>query len=274
MTGTAAGRIRAWAGRRIGAFLIAAFAASSSAPASANEAAPGTDNALATLCGIVETAARQERLPVNFFTRLIWRESAFHSGAVSPAGAQGVAQFMPGAASDRGLADPFDPAAAIPASAKLLAELAQRFGNLGLAAAAYNAGPNALADWLAGKSVLPLETQDYVLAITGHAVEEWRGDKPPASDSPEPSEPCLASIAKLSVAHGPDASPIVSGPFAPAGGRASARPQRGYYSAVGRMQLLRLAADAHMTAGTYVLLALKDRGLDGKDDNLRKARTK
>ncbi len=141
MTGTTTGA------RRVGAFFIAALAASS-APALADQTAPATDNAL--LCGIVETAARQEGLPVNFFTRLIWRESAFHSGAVSPAGAQGVAQFMPGAASDRGLADPFDPAAAIPASAKFLAELAHRFGNLGLAAAAYNAGPKALADWLAG----------------------------------------------------------------------------------------------------------------------------
>lgn len=254
----------------------------------ADEAAPATDNGLATLCGIVETAARQEGLPVNFFTRLIWRESAFHSGAVSPVGAQGVAQFMPGAASERGLADPFDLAAAIPASAKFLAELAQRFGNLGLAAAAYNAGPNALADWLAGKSVLPLKTQDYVLAITGHDVEEWRGANPPSPAAPDPDKPCLASIGNLRVALGPEASPIVPGPFGPWGvqaagrfsgsaPRAFARAPHGYYNAVGRMQLLRLAADAHMTARAYVLLALKDRGLDGKDDDRldrRKARTK
>ncbi len=158
-----------------------------------------------------------------------------------------------------------------------MAELARRFGNLGLAAAAYNAGPNALADWLAGKSVLPLETQDYVLAITGHDVEEWRGANPPSAAAPDPDKPCLTSIGNLGVAQGPEASPIVSGPFAPWGVRASARPQRGYYSAVGRMQLLRLAADAHMTARAYVLLALKDRGLDGKDDDRldrRKARSK
>ena len=149
LTGAARSRIR---GRAIGVCLAAALAASSSAPAFADPPAPApaTDNALATICGIVETAAKSEGLPVNFFTRLIWRESAFHPGAVSPAGAQGVAQFMPGTASERGLADPFDPAAAIPASAKLLADLAQRFGNLGLAAAAYNAGANAVADWLAG----------------------------------------------------------------------------------------------------------------------------
>ncbi len=244
MTGTPAGGIRRRRKWRIGGCVVAALA-SWSAPALAAEAALASDNALATLCEIVETAAKQEGLPLNFFTRLIWRESAFRPGAVSPAGAQGVAQFMPGTANERRLADPFDPAAAIPASARLLAELAQRFGNLGLAAAAYNAGPNALAGWLAGRGFLPIETQDYVLAITGHDVEEWRGDKPPASASPDPAEPCLASIAKLRVARGPQASPIVSGLFAPWGVqisasfdkgsalRAFARAQHDYYSVIG-----------------------------------------
>ena len=186
-------------------------------------AEPATDNALATLCGIVETSARAEGLPVNFFTRLIWRESSFRPSAVSPAGAMGVAQFMPGTASERGLADPFDPAAAIPASARLLAELSARFGNLGLAAAAYNAGPNALMNWLASDGYMPVETQDYVFAITGHGVEEWRAGKPPAQASPDPNEPCLASIEKLRVARWPGgASPVVSGLFAPWGVQISA----------------------------------------------------
>jgi Transglycosylase SLT domain/SPOR domain len=207
-------------------FIAAAFVAWSMAPAFA-ETAPATDNALATLCGIVETSAREEGLPVNFFTRLIWRESSFRPGAVSPAGAQGVAQFMPGTANDRGLADPFDPATAIPASAKLIAELAQRFGNLGLAAAAYNAGPHALANWLAGEGDLPAETQDYVLAITGHDVGEWRGADPPSAAAPDPDQPCLASIAKLRVARGPDASLAVSGLFAPWGVQISASFDKG-----------------------------------------------
>ena len=247
MTGTTPGGIGARRWRRIAAFVVAAVAVASTAPALAAEAAPATDNALATLCGIVETSAKQQGLPINFFTRLIWRESAFHPGAVSPAGAQGVAQFMPGTASERGLADPFDPAAAIPASAKLLGDLAQRFGNLGLAAAAYNAGANAVAGWLTGNGFLPIETQDYVVAITGHDVEEWRGDKPPASASPDPAEPCLASIAKLRVARGPEASPIVSGLFAPWGVqisasfskdsalRAFARAQHDYSSVIGNI---------------------------------------
>jgi Transglycosylase SLT domain len=247
--------IGATGAQRMRAFLIAAVAAYSPGRAAAEEGAPPTDNGPATLCGIVETAARKEGLPVNFFTRLIWRESAFHSGAMSPAGAQGVAQFMPAAATDRGLADPFDPAAAIPASAKLLAEFAKRFGNLGLAAAAYNAGPNALANWLEGNGVLPVETQNYVLAITGHDVEEWRGPNPPSAAAPDPDKSCLKSIGNLHFVR-------ASGVPAVAGASKDAQP---YYDALGHRQLLLLAADAHMTARAYVLLALKERGLDAKD---------
>ena len=90
-----AGSLSLRAATHVGAILAAAFVACSTAPAFADEAAPATDNALTTLCGIVETAAIQEGLPINFFTRLIWRESAFQPDAVGPAGAGGVAQFMP-----------------------------------------------------------------------------------------------------------------------------------------------------------------------------------
>lgn len=180
------------------------------------DAGPETDNALATLCGIVESSAMSEGLPVDFFTRLIWRESAFKPTAVSPAGAEGVAQFMPRTASERGLANPFDPAAAIPESAKLLSELELRFGNLGLAAAAYNAGPAAVDNWLAGKGALPFETQDYVLAITGYSAEDWRGPTPPSSASPGPATPCLSVVASLR-SRLQAASPVISGLFAPWG---------------------------------------------------------
>ena len=203
------------------ALALAALAASAG-PARAEPHEPASDNALAILCGIVEDSAKAEGLPVNFFTRLIWRESAFQPRVISPAGAQGVAQFMPGTAFERGLADPFDPAAAIPASAKLLADLARRFGNLGLAAAAYNAGPNALSKWLDGTGSMPIETQDYVLAITGHDVGEWRAPIPPPASSPGPNEPCLVSIGKLRVARGPLGSPVISGLFAPWGVQLSA----------------------------------------------------
>ncbi|MBS7540789.1 lytic transglycosylase domain-containing protein [Ancylobacter lacus] len=131
------------------------------------------ETVIEALCRIVDTSAAARGLPGDFFTRLIWRESTFRTDAVSPKGAQGIAQFMPGTASERGLADPFDPESALPASARLLAELRARFGNLGLAAAAYNAGAARVERWLAGQGALPLETQAYVLFITGREAEAW-----------------------------------------------------------------------------------------------------
>jgi hypothetical protein len=80
---------------------------------------------------------------------------------------------MPETAANRRLDNPFDPAQAIPASAKLLRDHYRRFGNLGLAAAAYNAGPRRVDDWRAKKGPMPQETQDYVKAITGFPVETW-----------------------------------------------------------------------------------------------------
>jgi len=53
--------------------------------------------------------------------------------------------------------------------------LQKQFGNLGLAAAAYNAGPQRVRDWLSGKRTLPRETRNYVLKVTGYAAEQWAG---------------------------------------------------------------------------------------------------
>jgi hypothetical protein len=132
-----------------------------------------------TMCAIIEAAAGANHLPKSFLTRLIWRESALRASSISPAGAQGVAQFMPGTAAERGLADPFDPETAIPEAARFLAELAARFGNLGLAAAAYNAGPARVANWLSGRGEMPAETRAYVLAITARDLDEWARPPPP-----------------------------------------------------------------------------------------------
>jgi soluble lytic murein transglycosylase-like protein len=126
-----------------------------------------------TLRKMAEDAATAHTLPVGYFLRLIRQESGFNPNSVSSAGAQGIAQFMPATAYDRGLKDPFDPAEALPKSAELLNELRDHFGNLGLAAAAYNAGPERVHKWLAGKSQLPQETIDYVRVITGHDAVDW-----------------------------------------------------------------------------------------------------
>lgn len=128
------------------------------------------------LCTSLVDVAQANALPLGFFTNLIWQESRFDHEAISPAGAMGVAQFMPDVA-DKFDINAFDGREALPASAKLLRTLKDRFGNVGLAAAAYNAGPKRVADWLAQRSGLPKETRDYVSLITGKPVEAWRGVK-------------------------------------------------------------------------------------------------
>ena len=126
------------------------------------------------LCRLIADAADRHGLPPAFLARLIWKESRFDVRALSPVGAQGVAQFMPGTARLRGLDDPWDPRQAIPASAHFLADLKAQFGNLGLAAAAYNGGPDRVANWLARGGGLPYETIDYVRSITQRPVEWFR----------------------------------------------------------------------------------------------------
>ncbi|WP_395449532.1 transglycosylase SLT domain-containing protein [Aminobacter sp. UC22_36] len=128
---------------------------------------------VARVCELIDTHARRHGLPSEFFARLIWKESRFDPNAVSPAGAEGIAQFMPGTAAMRGLANPFDIDQAIPASARYLGELKSGFGNLGLAAAAYNAGENRVARWLSSGGFLPLETEDYVLDIMGEPADNF-----------------------------------------------------------------------------------------------------
>jgi Transglycosylase SLT domain len=82
---------------------------------------------------------------------------------------------MPATANWRGLSNPFDPLEAIAQSAKLLRDLRREFGNLGLAAAAYNAGSGRVRDWLAGRRALPGETSAYVRIVTGYSPEHWAG---------------------------------------------------------------------------------------------------
>jgi soluble lytic murein transglycosylase-like protein len=130
----------------------------------------------------METVALANALPPEFLARLIWRESLFQADAVSPKGAEGIAQFMPGTARRRGLSNTFNVVEALAASSLYLSDLRQRFGNLGLAAAAYNAGEAGLDNFLrTGR--LPIETRDYVFAITGYPAETWR-DKPPETAAP------------------------------------------------------------------------------------------
>ena len=171
---------------------------------------PVVDRSEDEICHALTTAAQQNDVPAPFFIRLLFQESRFRPEVVSHAGAQGIAQFMPGTADQMGLENPYDPVQAIPASARLLRDLVKQFGNLGLAAAAYNAGPKRVADWLAakGKSKLPEETQGYVKTITGKPIERWStaSARHPAPKVPEEA-PCQ-NAAGLLAAAGPEELPL------------------------------------------------------------------
>jgi hypothetical protein len=169
--------------------------------------APTAKSASDSLCLMMESAASANGLPIEFFVRLIWKESRFRADAVGPLTrsgqrASGIAQFMPGTAAERGLLDPLDPIRALPKSAEYLGELRREFGNLGLAAAAYNAGPRRVHDWLSGTGGLPGETRDYVLSITGRTADEWKTGREAAgaADKPPTRQDCPALVASLKAA--------------------------------------------------------------------------
>jgi len=176
-----------------------------------DDAARDTDTREA-MCLMIESAAKSQDLPLEFFARVIWQESRFQSDAVGPVTrngqrAQGIAQFMPGTASERRLLDPFDPVQALPKSAEFLNELRNQFGNLGLAAAAYNAGPRRVQEWLAGTGYMPQETRNYVVAITGSTVDDWaaasrNGNKAKTPDA-APRSNCRELMALLKRAPNP-----------------------------------------------------------------------
>ncbi|MBL8792145.1 MAG: lytic transglycosylase domain-containing protein [Rhizobiales bacterium] len=168
---------------------------------------PGREAFAKAVCNAAEARATENGLDPHFLVRLLWKESMFDPNAVSPKGAQGLAQFMPGTAELRGLADPFDPLAAVAASASYLADLKKEFGNIGLAAAAYNAGEERVRRWRAGQGGMPAETQDYVAFITGREVEAWKDANashpvPSAGSGTDVVEDCVKLAMRLQAPSG------------------------------------------------------------------------
>lgn len=113
----------------------------------------------------IAVAAQRWNVSAALLAAQLYAESGFNPFATSPAGARGIAQFMPGTARTYGLADPFDAPRAIDAQAHLLRDLLRRFGSVPLALAAYNAGPGAVAR--CGCIPPYPETQAYVARILG-----------------------------------------------------------------------------------------------------------
>jgi hypothetical protein len=139
-----------------------------------NAVAPGGDGTVAGGGGLPGFVPARFRGPLTraaaswgvsaaLLAAQLMAESNFNPFATSPAGAQGIAQFIPSTAAAYGLDDPFDPVAAIDAEAHLMSDLLRRFGSPQLALAAYNAGPGAVED--CGCVPAIPETQAYVSRI-------------------------------------------------------------------------------------------------------------
>ncbi len=159
------------------------------------------------LCSHAAAVAAEHDLPVPFFANLIQQESGFKSHVVSPAGAQGIAQFMPRVARAYGLENPFDPLHSLSVSARFLRELLGQFGNIGLAAAAYNAGPRRVQDWMARRGKLPEETRNYVRNITGHPAERWARVNARTEDTRLPAHARCPDMPAIEVSV-PEAAPV------------------------------------------------------------------
>lgn len=123
------------------------------------------------LVALAEQDATAAGISPTYFVRQINMESGFNPNAVSPGGAEGIAQFEPGTAAGLGI-DPFNPTQALKAAAQMMARYSNQYGGYAKALAAYNAGPASLqnaenacgANWL---SCMPAETQHYVSTIMG-----------------------------------------------------------------------------------------------------------
>ena len=114
---------------------------------------------------VAREAAARYGIDPDIYVRQITQESGFNPNATSPAGAQGIAQFMPGTAQGLGLKNPYDPVSALDAGAKHMAALLRNLGSYPLALAGYNAGAGNVKKY---GGIPPFkETQNYVKAILG-----------------------------------------------------------------------------------------------------------
>jgi hypothetical protein len=126
--------------------------------ATTSKVAPGTPYS-----ELFQSAAAKYGVDANLLAAVARQESGFNAKAVSPAGAQGLMQLMPGTAAGLGVTNSFDPSQAVDGAARLLKSLSAEFGRTDLALAAYNAGPGAVHRY-GGVPPYP-ETQNYVRSI-------------------------------------------------------------------------------------------------------------
>lgn len=142
--------------------------------APASSSGSGTGKVPADLAPIIAQASARTGVPEALIKAVARAESGFRSTAQSPAGAQGIMQLMPGTARGLGVTNPMDPAQNIMGGAKYLKQMLTRFdGDVKLALAGYNAGPNAVKRY--GGIPPYKETQNYVVKVGDYAREYGLG---------------------------------------------------------------------------------------------------
>ena len=133
-------------------------------------------NAAKPYAPMIMDEAQKHGLDPDTFARQLYKENQFKASGVSPAGARGIAQFMPATAERYGV-NPDDPKSAIPGAANYMGDLKRMFmGNTGLALAGYNWGEGNVQKWLssgADPARVPQETRNYVKDITGQSIDAW-----------------------------------------------------------------------------------------------------
>jgi soluble lytic murein transglycosylase-like protein len=129
----------------------------------------------AKIDGLIRLNGRRYGVDPYLVYCVMHQESGFHTGAVSPVGAQGLMQLMPGTAARYGVANPYDPAQSIMGGTRYLADLLRLFGGrVDLTLAGYNAGEGAVMKY--GKRVPPYrETQNYVRTIGARYAQSGGG---------------------------------------------------------------------------------------------------
>ncbi|WP_421729070.1 lytic transglycosylase domain-containing protein [Brevundimonas sp.] len=150
--------------RRAGGDLFGGGAVEAASDMSPVEAEPARLRALSQpFQEAIDAAALAHGLDPKLLHALVVTESAYRADAVSPAGAGGLTQLMPGTAFDLGVRDRFDPIENLRGGADYLARQIVRFGDLRLALAAYNAGPARVARL--GRVPDIAETRAYVVTV-------------------------------------------------------------------------------------------------------------
>lgn len=154
-----------------------------------------------TIEALIQQAARQYNLPPDVFRRQLVAESGLNVQAVSPRGAQGVAQFMPGTAQSFGI-DPMKPEQAIPAAALYMRQHLNRYGDdWQKALAAYNWGPGNLAKY--GIAAAPAETRGYISKVLGSGPPFMAAAHTPSAEPPGAAAPVPPPVQPQQASRGP-----------------------------------------------------------------------